>query len=127
MTRIEPLREYCTVGLVFVDGAQVLAQHPHGGVEPLEGGEGIDEQHVPRMTQTDVCPFMSQHGSVVLGIVLTAEYDVVEPTEGRHLPIGDADDYTILLPVLLAVTDEQHQIGKRSDRITQRCHYTYYK
>ena len=64
-----------------MDGAQVLAQHPHGGVEPLEGGEGIDEQHVPRMTQADVSPFMSQHSFVVLGIVLTTEYDIVHPTE----------------------------------------------
>ena len=41
--------------------------------------------------------------------------------------VGDADNYAILLLVLLAVTNEQHQIGKRSDRIAQRRHYTYYK
>lgn len=107
LTRIDPQREYFTVGLVFMDGAQVLAQHPYSRVEPLEGGEGIHEEQVPRVTQADVSPFMSENRWVGSFVVAAVHHDIVHPAEGRQVCVtGHADTSAVLLRMLLAVSDE---------------------
>ena len=82
LAHIDALREYRCVGLVLMDGAQVLAQHPHSRIEPLQSGERINEEQVHRVVPTDVSPFMGENGGVHCLVVAGREYDVVHPTEG---------------------------------------------
>ena len=97
------MREYLTVGLVLMDGAQILAQHPHGWVKPLQGGEEIHEEQVPGVPETDVSPFMSENGSFVRFVVRTIHDDIPHPAEWRHLGVtGHAEDSAIDLGMLLA-------------------------
>ena len=97
------MREYCTVGLVLVDGAQILAQHPHGRVKPLQGGEQIHEDHVPGVPESYMSPFVSENGGILCLIIVTVHHDIVHPTEWRHIGVtGHADDRTILLRMTLA-------------------------
>ena len=81
LTRVNPLREYLTVSLIFMYGAQVLAQHPYSGVEPLEGGEQIHEEQVPGVPETCVPPFMGENGGIVCLIVTAAHHDLAHPAD----------------------------------------------
>ena len=54
--------QYGVIGLVFVDGAQVYAQHPDGGVEPLQGGYKIGYKYVYRMVECHVGFLMVDDG-----------------------------------------------------------------
>ena len=121
------MREYCTVGLVFVDGAQILAQHPHSGVEPLEGGEQVHEEHVPRMTQADVSPFMGENGGIACLIVATIHHNIAHPTERSHVSVtGHADDGAIRFRMLFALSYQEQDFPYRQQGVPQRRQHTYY-
>ena len=107
MTRIDALREYRRISLVLVDGPEVRAQHPHSGVEPLQSGEGVNEDQVPRVTQADMSPFVSENRGIV-GFVVTTIHDyIMHPAEGRQGCVtGHTDDGAILLGMLLAMLDK---------------------
>ena len=112
------MREYLTVGLILVDGAQILAQHPHRRVEPLEGSEQVHEEQVPGVPETDVSPFMGEYGGIVGLIVVTVHHDKAHPTEWRHLGVtGHADDGAIGLGVLLATAYQQPDSDNRRQRV----------
>ena len=92
-----------------MDGAQVLAQQPHGRIEPLEGGEQVDEDDVAGVPETDMSTFMSENGSVMCFVVAAVHHDIVHPTEWRHLSVtGHAENGTIRQGMLLASSYQQH-------------------
>ena len=119
---IDALREHCPVGLVLVNGAQVGAQHPHGGVEPLQGGEQVGEQHVPRMSEAYVCPLMSEYSGILFFVVATIHDYIVHPAEWRHVcATGHTDHRAVLLWMLLAAADEQNDFRYRREGVAHRC------
>ena len=70
LTHVDALRENRCVGLVLMDGAQVLAQHPHSRVEPLQGGERVNEEQVECVVLGDVSPFMGEYGGILCLVVV---------------------------------------------------------
>ena len=111
-----------------MDGAQILAQHPHCGVEPLEGGEGIHEEQIPGVPETDMSPFMSENRWIAVFVVTTAHHDIAHPTEGLYLIVtGHADRNTVRLGMLLASLNQHEDSEHRHQGVHQRRHYTYYK
>ena len=111
-----------------MDGAQILAQHPHRRVEPLEGGEGINEEQIPGVPETDMSPFMCENRRIAVFVVATVHHDIVHPAKGLYLPvIGHADCNTIGLGMLLASLNQHEDSEHRHQGVPQRHHYTYYK
>ena len=101
------MREYCTVRLVFVDSAQVLAQHPHGWIEPLEGGEKVNEEHIIRVSETDVSAFMCEYGIILCLVVAAIHHDIAHPTEWSHLGVtGHTESDAIIQWMLFAMFNE---------------------
>ena len=128
MTRIDPLREYFTISLVFVDGPKVRAQHPHGGIKPLEGGEGINEEQVPRVVKTDMTSFMSENRSIMGFVVAAVHHDIMHPTEGRHFCVSaHANRGAIVLWMLFTMLDDSDDSEQGPERVSECCHHTYYK
>ena len=128
LTRVDTLRENRCVGLILMDGTQVCAQHPHSRVEPLQSGERVNEDQVPRVVQADVSPFMSKNSGIMGLIVLTVHDDIVHPTEGRQRCVtGHADSHAIRLRMLLALPYQQNDSDHRQQGVSQRRAHTYYK
>ena len=103
-----------------MDGAQVAAEHPDGGIKPLEGGEGVDEDEVPRMAEPDVSPFMSENRSIMGFVVATVHHDIVHPAEWRDVCVtGHADDGAIILRMLLTMVDKTDNPEQRTEGMAQ--------
>ena len=110
-----------------MDGTQVLAQHPDGGIEPLKGGEKVDEDHVPRMTQADVSPFMSENSGILLLVVVTVHHYVVHPAErSQRCVTGHAEGDTIFQRMLLASSYQHDDFPYRSRDMAQHSQHSYY-
>ena len=71
LTHIDALREYRRIGFILMDGAQVLAQHPHSRIKPLQGGEYVNEEYICRVMLADVASFMGEHRGVLRLVVAT--------------------------------------------------------
>ena len=121
MTRIDPLREYCTVGLIFVDGTQIAAQHPNGGIKPLEGGEGINKEQVPRVVVTDMPSFVRENSRIVSQVIAAVHHDIMHPTEWGQIGVtGHTDHGTIRLRILLTMLNEFYDSEQRPEGMTKR-------
>ena len=70
----------------------------------------------------DMSPFMCENRGIVSLIIATREYDILHPTEWRHVTRSHADHGTISLLMLLATLDKQPHPHYAHDRIAQ-CDY----
>ena len=110
-----------------MDGTQVVAEHPHGGIEPLEGGEEIDEDEVPRMTQADMSPFMGEDRSIMGLVVAAVHHDIVHPAEGCQCCVtGHADRGAVILRMLFTMLYQAGDSEHRPEGVSKRGYHTYY-
>ena len=111
-----------------MDGTQVAAEHPYRGVEPLEGGENVNEQHVPGVPESYVSPFMRENGSVAGFIVAAVHHDIVHPAEWcQPCETGHADGGPIVLGMLFASAYKTDDSEYRPKSVTERRHHSYNK
>jgi hypothetical protein len=97
-----------------VNGTQIAAKHPNGGIEPLEGGESINEEQVPRMVKTDVTSFMSQDRRIAFFVITAIHHYKNHPTEWSHISItGHTDNGAIILRMLFAFTYQRYYPEQR--------------
>ena len=81
-----------------MDGPEVSAQHPYSRVKPLQGGESINKEQVPRVVKTDMFPFMSENRSITGFVIATVHHDIMHPTERRQRCVtGHADRSSVSL------------------------------
>ena len=126
--RIDALREYRCISLILMDGPQIGAQHPHSWVEPLQGSKSVNENQVPRVAKTYMTSFMSKYSIVVSLVVSTIHHDIVHPAERCHFCVSaHANDGSIILRMLFAMSDHSDDSEQRHQGVSQRCHHTYYK
>ena len=76
------MRENSCIGLILMDGTQVLAKHPYSGVEPLQCSERINEEYVERVPPTYMGSFVSHDGRILMFEICNVEHNIAHPTEG---------------------------------------------
>ena len=94
--RVNAIVEHSFVGFVLVDGLQLAAHEPDGGIEPLQDEGDFGENEVEGVMVVDVSEFVAEDCNAALLDVLATGYDVMHPAEGRYLFFVQAEDGVIV-------------------------------
>ena len=104
--------EHGVVGLVLVEFLEVRAEHPDGGIEPLEGRQDIDQEHFYGVSIGDVRLFMGKDGFVRDLPVFPGQDDIFHPAERVDVPLGDENPAAVLFPDRFGLADAGNIYGR---------------
>ena len=98
--------QHGVVGLVLVEFLEVRAEHPDGGIEPLEGRQDIDQEYFDGVPIGDVRLLMGEDGFVRDLPVFPGQDDIFHPAERVDVPLGDENPAAVFFSDRFALTDD---------------------